>query len=161
MSEKINKDKLIELGSAQEVENESVLNPLSERANNFKINFAIMSNRTPWDSESKLSGWSGVAVKFFDSDDIRSEPSGGNQMVLKLKFKDAVGITKFLGGVKSSAEKAGLQHYESKDVHFVNSPGGRNLFFYRKNSNEFIIPLNNHTWSELLDHLTVFFQKLK
>lgn len=162
MVEKISKEKIIDLDSAQEVEEKSLLNPLSDRLNNFKINFAILSNRTPFDSESKLNDWSVVAVKFFDSDGINSESTGGeNQRVLKLKFNDAVGITKFLSGVKSSAEKSGLQHYESKDTHFVNSPGGRNLFFYRKNSNEIIIPLNNHKWGELLDYLTVFFEKLK
>jgi hypothetical protein len=153
-------EKIINLGKKQEVAEESLLNPLSERVNNFKINFAILARKTLIDSESKLNDWSSVAVKFFDDKDIKSDTGGDKPRVLKLKFKDSLSIERFLVGIKKSAENANLQHSETGETHFVNSAGGKNLLFYRKNSSEIIIPLTNHKWGELLDYLTLFFKKI-
>ena len=156
MSERKNEG-VVNLGKNEEVREESVLTSVKDEIEDFKIKFAVNARKTPFERESKLSEWSGVAVNFFNEvkPDDNEKPS-----VLKLKFKNAVGVTKFLTGVERSSAKSGLQHSETRDAHFVNSPGGRNLLYYKKKSDEVVVPLTNHSWSELLDYLTVFFKNL-
>ncbi len=158
MAEKPEGDRIIDLSKDKEVE-DSYLNPYSKKVEDFRISFSLSANKPPFESESNISEWSRVAVNFFNHEEIKTD-SKSNPKLLTLKFKDSVGLTKFLSGIKKSVEKSGLQHSETKEMHLINSSGGKNVLYYKKKSDEIHIPLAIHSWPDLLTYLTVFFKNL-